>query len=293
MSNSKAALHFQLGLPSWKEHFFRRSGSNKAKLMDPGEGRPMPDFPYINWIIRHWRSDDDAKADIMMGKLGARNSWKNFFGPWIRKRPWLADPHFIMEHDNEPSNFGILKTKKGRKALADYSLELMRILWEEHGVRSGLYCLGVGHPEVYHVEELLVPALAKARDYESVWCLHEYGYPTVQDGYINDFEPYHILRYRPIVAELRRLGATDIPDLHITEWGIDRLLVGEVGGWRIVNDNPYWMVPEQVAWYDHMTRDDEYVKGFYLFTSTAEETWKTYEWLESDAEVLADYIREN
>ena len=292
MSQSNASLHYQLGLDN-AVMWFRRSGSSKAKLMDPGVEPPLAaEFPYVKWIIRRYRSDNEAREDMMKGERGAWLAWKNFYGPWVAERPWLAEPRYILEHDNEPTNFGMLVTKKARKATAAYSKALMRIFWEEAGVRSGLFCFGVGHPEMHHVEELIVPALAEAPKYESVWCLHEYGYPTVQDGYINDFEPYHIFRYRCVVNELRRLGATDIPDLHITEWGIDGLLVGKKEGWQAVNNDAHWMVDTQVAWYDLMSRSDSYMKGFYAFTATPDHSnWSSYGWEEPHIEVLADYVR--
>ncbi len=281
---SKATLHVQLGFPSWIRRFLEESGVVWLKKMDPGDGELFPEYPNLRWLIRFHEDEGTAKAEVLAGKAGALQRL-NRLRPELKKRPWLSQPRFYLEEMNERSNAGVLFSAEGRKAAAEHSLEYMRLLAEEFGIRVVIGCDGVGHPEPKHAVQLYGPALSEAHRYGAHWALHEYGWPTVQDD-----ASWHCLRYRRTVAALREAGIP-IPPLHISEWGIDRLLVGNPGGWKSSNNDPTWFVGSQVAWYDQETQADDYVQAFYLFTAAPAPEWMSYGVEEADADVLARYIR--
>jgi len=281
---SKLTLHFQIGLAAWAESFVDRSGVTWLKMMDPGDAVPLPSRPNVKWIIRFWEEESVAKAEVLMGKDGAR-ARLNRIAPELQKRPWLKENRFYLEHMNEPSNAGLLATPDSRRLLAEFTAEFTKILWQDYGIRSCAYCLGVGHPEPEHAYNLLAPGLEALSQYQGIWALHEYGWPDMQNG-----AGYYCLRYRQTVDALRAGGMTQIPPLVITECGLDKLLTGEVGGWQLINNDPNWYVNSQLAWYDSEIKKDAYVAAAFIFTATPELTWQSYGIREGDAEVLAKYI---
>jgi len=252
----------------------------------------MPELPNMRWVIRFNESEVTATAEVMHGAQGALERLHRI-GPELRKRPWLADEHFYLEHMNEPTNAGLLRTDKSRKLLDIYTAEFTRLLWEEFGIRSCGYCLGVGHPEPEHVGQLFTAGLAALKRYNGIWALHEYGWPTVLTldaaGHVTN---HHTLRWQRTLAALQLIGwkLKDLPKLHITEAGIDKLLLGVIGGWQTVNNDPRWYIP-QLADYDRICRTSPVIEAIYLFTATAEQTWRSYEIREGDADLLAHYVR--
>lgn len=280
---SKIGLHFQLGLPHWAADFYARSGALWGKLMDPGDAIPLPELPNLRWIIRFMEDEGTAKAEVMAGVAGAWQRYKRL-EPELARRPWLSDNRFYLESMNEPSNAHILFSKEGRLALNEHEAALARILWEERGIRSVGYNLGVGHPEPEHVGQLFSKGLPSLKKYNGMWSMHEYGWPYMTSG-----NGWYTLRYRRIIAELDRLGI-EYPRLAITECGIDKLIIGEVGGWKVVDNNYRWFVDTQLAWYDRNLMEDACVEVATPFTSTPAPEWLTYEVDEPTAMYLADYI---
>ena len=265
---SKLALHCQQGIPWWFARFLTDSGAAWANLMDPGDAEPMPEFPGVRWIIRFYEDEGTAKAEVLAGTSGAWARYQRLENT-LRKRPWLATERFYLEHMNEPSNAGILSTREGREALDAFTAEYTYILWEQLGIRSVGYCLGVGHPEPEHVVQIFPQGMAALMACQGMWSLHEYGWPTMQTG-----AGSYCLRYRQTVQALKDAGATDIPPLAITECGIDKLIAGEIGGWQVVNNDPQWYVRDQLAWYDAELARDDYVVCATVFTASAEATWR-------------------
>lgn len=290
MHNSLLTLHFQLGLPPWSRWFLTDSAVTWAKLMDPGDDEPHPEFQDINWVIRFNEDENTAKAEVLRRKQGAYERLLRI-GPALRKRPWLSQARFYLEHMNEPSNAGLLKGSEGRISLDVFTAEFTRILYDQYGVQSCGYCLGVGHPEPQHVGELFKCGLPALLKHGGIWALHEYGYPTVISYDENgDLETHYTLRHRRILKALRSIGMKDLPKLHITEAGIDRLLTGVVGGWKQINNDPRVYV-DQLRHYDYEVQARPLVEAIYVFTATPEQTWWSYGIEEADAEVLAHYIR--
>lgn len=279
-------MQFQLGLAHWALSFLDRAGGRVRwlKLMDPGHAEPLPDRPDVSFVIRFYEDEATARDEVMRGAVGARQRLARL-RPLLEPRSWLNKSRFLLEHMNEPTNALILKTRQGREALDRFTAEYAKLLWYELGIRSVGYCLGVGHPEPHHVEQLFTKGFPALIRYGGAWSYHSYGWPDIRGA-----SQWYSLRYRKAVDAYRALGNTEVPPLHITEWGLDKLLVGEVGGWQLVNNDPRWLVDSQVAWMDEEVAKDDYVVAFYHFTATAEQTWRSYELREGDAEVLADYI---
>lgn len=290
---SLLTLHFQIGLPPWAKKFIADSGVSWVKLMDPGDAEPYAtEFQNLSWIIRFWEDEATAKTEVLKRKQGAYERLLRI-GPQLRARPWLSQPRFYLEHMNEPSNAGLLKSSHGRISLDTFTAEFTRILFEQYGIRSCGYCLGVGHPEPQHVGELFKCGLPALKKHEGIWALHEYNYPTVltydAEGKLTT---HYTLRHRRIIQALHAIGmpGKDLPKLHITEAGIDRLLTGVVGGWKQLNNDPRVYV-DQLSHYDQEAQQTPLVQAIYVYTATPEQTWWSYGIEEADAEVLAHYIK--
>lgn len=255
------------------------------KLMDPGHSEPLAGRPDVNFVIRFYEDETTARDEVMQGAQGAVLRLARL-RPILETRPWLGKSRFMLEHMNEPTNALILTTRRGREALDAFTAEYTRLLWTELNIRSVGYCLGVGHPEPEHVGQLFTKGFPALIRYGGAWSYHAYGWPDVRNA-----SQWYALRYRMVIERYLALGNAEVPSLHLTEWGLDRLIVGTVGGWQQVNNDPHWYVDSQVAWMDAEVAKDPYVKAFYHFTATAEQTWQSYELREGDSEVLADYIR--
>ncbi len=284
---SKIAIHCQVGLPWWLKGYLQITKSKWVKAMDVGFDRPLPSLTDVNWIIRFSESETIAKNEVLSGALGAHarlSRVKHMF----EDRPWLSEDRYYVEHMNEPTNAGILSTKEGRLALNDFTAEYARLLYENFGIKSVGYCLGVGHPEMEHVGELFSKGLPALLKYNGLWALHEYGYPYM------DFNGYYCGRYRHTIAELVKRGIK-YPKLVITECGIDKLLIGEIGGWQKVNKDPNWYVRSQLAGYDSYLMADDDVICATVFTASAVDPWKSggYEVTEQVGDELIEYILEN
>jgi len=297
MTDSLLTLHIQLGMPHWIKAFIALSGVRWMKCMDPGDQEPFAyDFPSLNWIVRFFEDEGTAKREVLMGKAGAKPRLDRVRGE-LQKRPWLSKPRFYVEHMNEPSNALILKDRAGRQALDYFTAEYTRLLYEEFGIRSCGYCFGVGHPEPEHVPELFGQGIAALLKYKGIWSMHEYNWPTVLTTKLDPaigavrLETHLTLRHRRIIRALAPAWPEyELPRLHITEAGIDRLLVGPRGGWRVVDKDPKQYV-RQLLGYQWECQKSPSVEAIYLYTASPGWEWDTYGIYEADAEVYAYAIR--
>jgi len=284
MSSSLLTCHFQMGLPPWARRFFETSGAGWAKLMDPGEAPPLPDLD-VNWILRFYEDEATARTEVMKGKAGALERYGRI-KPLLDARPWLSGQRYYVESMNEPSNAGILRTRDGREALDAHEAEFAKIMWERRGIRVVIMCLGVGHPEPEHLEQLFSESMPAAKRYHGLWSAHGYGYPGVMDAF-----KWHAGRAVMVMDGLDALGI-EYPPLAMTEAGIDKLLVGERGGWKTVNNDPRWYVHTQLAPLDDAMIADGRTVCITVFTASAQQKWKTYEVDEPCADVMAAYVRD-
>jgi hypothetical protein len=279
-------LHCQLGLPPWAQRFYEVSGSRWLKVMDPGDEEPLPRMPHVNVLVRFDEPEDVAAAEVLAGAYGARQRFERVHDRFLRHRPWLAKPWYYLEHMNEPSNAGILRTKAGRLALDAFTAEYTRLLSFILGIRSVGYNLGVGHPEPEHVVQIFRQGLPALKRYRGLWGLHEYGWPDMATG-----DGWWTLRYRHTVKALEQAGI-EYPNLVINECGVDGLLVGQARGWLSVNNNPEVHLA-QLAWYLWRLRETPYVAAAFPFTTTPEASWFTYEVHEDLGMRLATWMRDN
>lgn len=292
MTDHVLTLHWQLGFEPWALRFLQESGVRWAKKMDPGDQELFAEeLPDLNWVIRFNEDEATATREVLLKKQGAYQRLLRLNGE-LRKRPWLSKPRFYLEHMNEPSNAMLLSSRDKRIALDTFTAEYTRMLWEEFGIRSCGYNLGVGHPEPEHVGEVFKMGLQALHKYNGIWSLHEYGWPTVlsydKEG---DLTGWWTLRHRYTLHEMHKLGWADhIPPLHITEAGIDRLLTGIRGGWRDTTNDPVNYVA-QLAHYEAEAMKAAELEAIYIYTASAEGKWWSYRIEEADADVLSRFLR--
>ena len=275
---SKLTIHCQLNLPPWTDRFLARSGTKWLKVMDPGDERPLPSWDG-NLIVRLCDSEEEQILTLQEVRRGDARSWFERHEARIRARPWLASPSVWLEHVNEPNP---VADKGFCKGLDTFTADLARILWQECGVKSAGFCFSVGTPEVWAMKHF-ARGMAALRQYGGLWALHEYGWPAMNTG-----DGWTTLRYRHLVAELRRLGIA-FPNIVITECGIDKLLINIRGGWRVVDELPEHYM-EQLAWYDSEIMRDPYVVCATVFTATPNWQWLSYEVTEPLADLMARHI---
>jgi len=276
-------LHCQQFIPGWAEGFYRKSGSKWAKTMSIGDEPPIPSLPDISWIFRFYEDEAVAKDEVLQGQKGAILRL-NRCAPEFKRRPWLSESRYYVEHMNEPTNAGILAAQWSRIALDEHTAEYTRILFEEFGIRSVGYNLGVGHPELAHVTQLFGKGFPALIRYEGLWSMHAYGWPSMATS-----EEWYALRYRKVVDTCKEKNIP-VPRLALTECGIDRLIISENGGWQVVNNSGHWYVHQELMPFHNKISQDSYVVCADIFTSTPEETWVKYELREGDAEILAEAL---
>jgi len=246
--------------------------------MDPGHMRPLWEIPRVKLVIRRYDPDYLAQSEVYDGAAGAYRQFKRI-EPWLRERPWLASPGVWFEHHNEPSNFGALSTPERRVALANYGAALTGILWQELGIRSVAGNLGVGHPEPEHAVQVCAAPMAELLKTGGLYSFHGYGWPLVLSDWI-----WYTLRYLLITEELKQQGAREIPRLILGEVGIDKLIIGEIGGWQVVNNDPRWYAVQLEALSRLLV---PLVRAAFVFTATPYHPWETYKFTEALAWEIA------
>jgi hypothetical protein len=124
--------------------------------------------------------------------------------------------------------------------------------------------------------------------------VHEYCAPRMDDprGLDTDdsTEGWFVLRYRKWYPTL---PLDCQKPLLITECGIDSGAVhwdpGAQGGWRSFTDAEGYM--EQLAWYDRILRQDNYVRGATIFCwGTLDPAWDSHDLSGTMADLLASYV---
>lgn len=209
--------------------------------------------------------------------------------PKQRAREWwerhkdtiLSQPHVdYWEGYNEPIGGGI--DVDGMRWYAEFEAERVRIL-AQHGKKACIGNFATGCPEVNErngvkMWELFYPAIDAALQHGGVLGLHEYGAPWMNIWFEDDKkEGWLCGRYRKVYNWYLKPTNRVIP-LVITECGIDGDVcannTGISGGWRNFTDwwrknggNPDGPTEymRQLAWYDNLLREDDYVIGATIF----------------------------
>lgn len=167
------------------------------------------------------------------------------------------------------------------------------------GLKAAIGGFSAGTPE-YPDMAYFVPALQKAAKCNAIFTLHEYSSPTLQTGFNSGIpNAVHVndagsltMRYRYWYEGYIKPRGFTIP-LVISEAGIDSnvgpgcpLKDGGQGwyscykDWDALNLGPEkWKVYlDQLAWYDNLLRQDDYVIGITLFTAGTSkvDAWRTF-----------------
>lgn len=224
--------------------------------------------------------------------------------------PIATEPRRLAAFDGwEAYNEPLATDASQMSLLAEFEAERTRLL-AAAGVRSVIGNFGTGHPPL-ELWPYFRPALEAAIEHAGYLGLHEYAAPTMQFGTPQDplgwdtdpnQEGWLTLRYRKVYRHYLLPNGLSLP-LLLTEVGIDGLVTNRPGppgrGWRdfatyweelgMGSDAPGNYV-EQLAWYDAMLQQDEYVLGAAIFAAAASPGWESYEVLDEVFPFLLQYL---
>ncbi|HLF03113.1 MAG TPA: hypothetical protein VI547_14115, partial [Anaerolineales bacterium] len=167
------------------------------------------------------------------------------------------------------------------------------------GFKAAIGGFSAGTPE-YANMAYFIPGLEKAAQCNAIFTLHEYSSPTLQTGFNGGIpDAVHVndagsltMRYRYWYEGYIKPRGFTIP-LVISEAGIDNGVGdgcprkdGGQGWYSCYNDwdamnlgGDKWRVYlDQLAWYDNLLRQDDYVIGFTIFSAgtSATSAWQTF-----------------
>lgn len=266
---SRLSVHTQQpAFPEWLKNDVAAMAPEWVKIMDPDAGKARPFGESVRYIGRlHFGEGEPDKALIEQGAGGA-DAWWEMARDRIAAAPWVD----AWEGPNEPD----VTTRQGCENLADFERRRLEIL-HAHNLAGVSLCLATGNPPNMNHWIILGQALAEA-DYVA---LHEYGMRTMAlDG-------WHLLRYRK-AREVLALAGMAMPELMITETGIDYSGNKTEDGWRAQGLSAEAFVHQHLAPYDRAARQD----GVRVLTPF---TWTTSDWVSflmdrRASEVMRDYV---
>jgi len=261
--------------------------------------------PTVVKLLGHWEMADDIKAASPDTKIVGRIylSHQPMDGdPAVRAQEWWADTQDTIlaypdvdywEGYNEPGNLG-------PSEMAWYAtFEQTRVdLLAQHGQKACIGQFATGNittpdqdPSAW---QAFAPALDAAKQHGGILGLHEYGCPMGCAFEAGDGEGWLCGRYRKVYRYYLIPAGKTIP-LVVTEGGVDA--VGGVAGccncwgWRTCYSWAEYR--DQLAWYDGLLREDDYVLGFTIFALEIS-GWDTFDI--GDPNLMAwliDYVGES
>lgn len=240
-----------INTPGWLPSIWRSFGW--IKYVHPPAHDPHPD---LRTIARVYIPDGETNAMIMRREAGAEEWWRAV-GATMRARPWVH----AWELPNEP----VVGTREQCQALAAFTVRAVQLM-RDAGLRcvTGQFARGTPELAAANPAECYLRELAPVFALGDYLGLHQYGpYPMWQDA------PWHALRHRQLLAELRTSGIR-CPPILVTEGGIDH-----PGGWRwYTTESEYWA---QLHWCDQEYSRDPEVLAWFPFTIGATPDWSAFE----------------
>lgn len=232
-------------------------------------GSEPDSFPSKWTIARLWIGGDQAEqALVNLGAAGA----EQYFGLLKPRYQWLKGKVWAIEGPNEP----YVKDPIPRRNLAAFTVrwaELMKGL----GWRVVVGSFANGNPDVTDVAALreLLPLFTIPN---AILGLHAYGRPDLKHGMDDkgnlmgpEWQP---LRHRLLIEQLKYLGVSPIPQIVISEFGLDGTgtPLGQVG-WRKLCANNFDAYLSQLAWADAEFAKDKEVLCVCLWNSGGGKPW--------------------
>lgn len=268
--SSKLGFHVQAPqYPGWLKEHVARSGARYVKIMDPDKGEAEPFGPDVTYVGRLYWDGEPDKELVKRGEDGA-DAWYDMAIPRIEAASWV---HY-WEGPNEP----VCQTEQQAHALADFeSWRAYRL--SVRGFGSVAYSFSTGNPPYLALWRILGSALEHT-DYLG---LHEYGMRRM------DLDGWHLLRYRKVIAALRKAGHR-VPPILITETGIDYNGDPENDGWRAQGISQMDYVA-QLAAYDQELQKDAEVVAAMPFT-WMDIGWPSFAMDRFTSHLLSSYMRE-
>lgn len=265
---SKLTLHFTTMLP-WGPAIVRAGAFAWAKWVNPSGGDLWPGQRTIGRLLY-----EDSDGWWQQGAAGA-DRWYGYMRPKIAACPWVA----VWELWNEPvtKHDDAAVYRANRLRLAEATIRAVELMHRDgFRVATGSFATGTPRLAAYDAGQTDLVELRPVFEAGDYWSLHQYGYCSMQN-----LAPYHALRHRQLLAELRGMGVQARPIL-VTETGI------EPGGWRV--HHPWEQFQAQLDWYSGELDRDAEVLCAALFKSGG---WgfEGFEIGEGEATWLSAYVR--
>jgi hypothetical protein len=197
-------------------HAFRESSRvATVKIIDPPSENPFPG----KQIVGRFRAQVADEGDLIAKGAAGADEWWARFGGEVDARPWIG----WWENCNEPYT-------KGQAAIMPLVAYTHR--WLDHAEARGKkgvilnFSQGTPEPEDAH---LFASLARRCVERGHLFAFHEYWWPRIGDP---GQHTWNYLRFPRFFAALRGAGCTYQPNVLITEYGADRGVVGNLGGWR-------------------------------------------------------------
>lgn len=187
--------------------------------------------------------------------------------------------------DYVQSNNEVCQDWDGIQRLNEYTFEWMNLADISEVYKCAILSFSVGNPDLPHKPgdpagfdgrmlywQRALESLRYAQKNNHILNLHAYGFP-------NMFAPdadWYIYRYeRQVQANLRTLGITNLKYIY-GEIGIDRLIVGEKGGYKVVPTTDDGYVNQHLQW-ERDLQGQNLLLGGAIFTAGDSGGWGTYD----------------
>ncbi len=283
---SKLSWHFQTITP-WALSVVNDAGVRYVKQMyyGPDEADPFPN----QWTIaRCWCGGDHVEAGyIERGEDGGRE----FFEMMLPFYRGLRGKVWAIEGPNEPG----VDSHDQRVALAGF-YRSWGYLMRRYRFRAVAGCFANGTPDVTNLDAITDLGPVWSMPW---WGIHEYGYPTMQQGWDAEHQQvvsdpsWWTLRHRRLFDAVRGLGI-EVHPTFVTECGVDGTGTpsGRVG-WRTLATGGWAEYLAHLRWWDGELAGDRNVVAAFIFNSGALPggTWESFEVGEGESRELAAYIR--